>query len=264
MSILVCTLQGRFGNQAMQWLFAYAFAQKHGLEFRCDEWIGERIFALPTYSRPDGRPVKRYNEIEFAAMNAAGTFAVQNSIREPHDVEFRGYAQQQACMIYSKHDAQAWLKLRPEIETACANAVMTDCDGVEDHIVCHRRVGDYKGYGYPIVSHQSYKRACERFGLDWYSRHLSILTEEDPTPHAGFLPDDLMFMPDFYRLMVAPTLLRGNSSFSWLAALLGDGLVLSPIIDGLEGGKEHDCVFVAGNHPKFANLDFVTDLRINP
>ncbi len=239
----------------MQWLFSYAFAQKHGLEFQCDEWVGERIFSLPEYKRPwDGAARLRRNEIELFRLFRNGV-----------DVEFRGYAQSQQCVdLYTKRQAQAWLKLRPEIETACANAVLADCAGVEDRIVCHRRVGDYSGYGYPIVSHLSYKRACERFGLEWTSPHLSILTEEDPTPHTGFLPDDLGFMADFYRMMVAPTLLRGNSSFSWLAALLGDGLVLSPIVEGLAGGKEHDCAFVAGNWPRFANLDFVTDLHVAP
>ncbi len=90
-----------------------------------------------------------------------------------------------------------------------------------------------------------------------------ILSEEEPTPHAPFIPDDLSFIVDFYRMVQAPTLLRANSSFSWCAALLGNGLVLSPVIDGLEGGKKHLCKFVAGNWPRFANFDFVTDLRVD-
>lgn len=164
-------------------------------------------------------------------------------------------------MIYTKRQAQAWLKLRPEIETACAHAVLSSL-ARSGAIVCHRRVGDYIGYGYTVVSHRSYERACSEFGLDL--EQAVFLSEEHPISHAGHLPDDLAFMPDFYRMMTARTLLRANSSFSWLAALLGDGLVLSPIVDGLEGGKEHDCAFVAGNWPRFCNLEFVSDLHVAP
>ncbi len=255
MRTLTCLFQGRTGNQIMQWLFARAWAERNGYILLTEPWIGERIFKIEHVHRADGRPAQRVNEIELFAMSGKG-FSI--------DLEFRGYAQMQDCMIYTKRQAQAWLKLRPEIETACAHAVLAD-EGSNDKIVCHRRVGDYIGYSYPVVSLDSYRRACERHGLMWGLPEVAILSEEDPTPHAGFLPDELGFMADFYRMMVAPTLLRANSSFSWLAALLGDGLVLSPIVEGLEGGKQHDCVFVAGNHPRFApHLDFVTDLYVAP
>lgn len=260
MSVLVCTFQGRFGNAMLQWLFAKGWAEAHGFELRHEPFIGERVFQIEGV-RPDGRPVHRVNEKELCAL---GVLARMQDHPPVLDYEFRGYAQTQDCVdFYTKRQAQSWLKLRPEIETACANAVLAD-GGKDDRIVFHRRVGDYIGYGYPVVTMASYVRACLRFGLLCKPPHLTILSEEDPTPHAGFLPDDLAFMPDFYRMMVAPTLLRANSSFSWLAALLGDGLVLSPVIEGLEGGKEHDCAFVPGNWPRFANLDFVTDLHVSP
>jgi hypothetical protein len=251
MSILVLQLQGRFGNTCMEYLFARAYAERHGFELHVEPWIGERIFQIshPRPHRHDMLPV--FNEVQLAERVPDGPCV------------FRGYAQMQRAMLYTKRQAQAWLKLQPEIETACASAILAD-GSKQDRVVCHRRAGDYIGYGYPVVSWLSYKRACFRFGLQASPPDFVMLSEETPTPHAGYLPDDLSFMADFYRMMVAPTLLRGNSSFSWLAALLGDGLVLSPIIEGLEGGKEHDCAFVAGNWPRFANLDFVTDLHVNP
>lgn len=260
MSVLVYTLQGRFGNQVMQYLYCRAFAEQWGYELRGESWIGESVFEI-RHPRPDGRPLSRMGEVDlFTTLRDADRRFGATGL--PANIEFRGYAQMQQCMIYTKRQAQTWLKLRADVETACAHALLSD-RGIDDRIVCHRRVGDYAGYGYPVVSQRSYKMACDKFGLKWDMPEVAILTEEDPTPHAGFLPDDLSFMPDFYRMMVAPTLLRANSSFSWLAALLGDGLVLAPIIEGLEGGKEHDTQFVAGNWPRFANLDFVTDLRVS-
>jgi hypothetical protein len=250
MSILVLQLQGRFGNQACQYLFASAYAERHGFELQVEPWIGERIFQIshPRPHRHDMLPV--FNEAQLAERVPDGPFV------------FRGYAQCQSAMLYTKRQAQAWLTMRPEIETACANAVLSTA-AKDARVVCHQRVGDFKGYNYPICSAASYHRACEQYGLTQEYPTCWFCTEESPIPHAGFLPDDLGFMPDFYRMVTAPTLLRGNSTFSWLAALLGDGLVLSPIIDGLEGGKEHDCAFVPGNWPRLANFDFTTDLHVN-
>lgn len=256
-------MQGRFGNTALQFLFAYGFAQRHGMKFECAEWIGEKIFDLPKYERPnkDWPPnLVRFNERQLEE--------IKEFDRGPWNVdggawEYRGYAQTQFCAShYTKRQAQSWLKLQPGISSMF--------DQIEraypSVIVGHRRVGDYIGYGYPIVSRPSYIAACQEFGLD--PDRVWLCSEEHPThpelmmPGFSF-PDGLEFLADFARLLRAKTLLRGNSSFSWLAALLGNGLVLSPVIDGLEGGKEHRCKFVAGNHPRFANLDFVENLFVN-
>lgn len=264
MSTLVATLQGRFGNQATQWLFCYAFAQKHGMKFECEEWVGERVFDLPEYERPARRDFRRVNENE---MMAFGLRAREGKSEEMDadlpDMEFRGYGQTTFCATcYTKRQAQEWLKLRSDIEQMCHESLWTAFSkGPIDTIVCHRRAGDYFGYSYPIVSLRSYYDAMAHYGL--HMEYHVVLSEEKPTPHLR-LPDYISFMADFYRMMKAPTLLRGNSTFSWLAAMLGNGLVLSPVIDGLEGGKEHDCRFVAGNHPRLANFDFTTSMYINP
>lgn len=267
MSILSLSLQGRYGNQCLQFLFAYAFAQKHGMEFRCPEWIGERIFDLPKYERPDGTALLRVNELEID-RTLYGKPDGFNCVIKKHplpNLEFRGYAQMQRCMIYSKREAQAWFKVKPEIVDACKSAInVCDTPGCIQlaNVVCHRRRGDYVGYGYPVVSRASYGRACRKFGIKFSDPDACMLSEEFAIWHRPYLPDDLSFMPDFYRMMTAPTLLRANSSFSWLAALLGNGLVLSPIVDG-KSGDDCDCEFVAGNHPKFTgHLDFVENLYV--
>lgn len=254
MSILSVSLQGRFGNQTLQWLFAYAFAKKHGMDFRCPEWIGERVFDLPKYERLTEPAFQTLNEHQLFDAIPVLTCGAQWK-----PVEFRGYAQMQKCAsLYTKREAQAWLKLRPEIE-----AGGRESNYAHIPIIGHRRAGDYAGYGYPVVAIGSYIKACRDYGLD--EEAMLVLSEEraQSETHLG-LPPDLAFVADFYRMMKAPTLLRGNSSFSFLAGLLGNGLVLSPVVDGLEGGKEHVCKFVAGNHPKFtSHLDFVEDLHVS-
>lgn len=272
MSTIVCSLQGRFGNQCMQYLFARGLAERFRKELRTDPWVGERVFKI-SHPRPniteehggryiDGHHLLRLSE---ADLKQCWDWNDPPQTVPGGPIEFRGYAQTQWCVdFYTKRQAQAWLNLRPEIEHACNRAVNDSPSASTATVVAHRRAGDYFGYSYPVCAEDSYRYAAQQFGLKWQSPDAILLCEECPIDHVGFLPDDLSFMPDFYRMMTAPTLLRGNSSFSWVAALLGNGLVLSPVVDGLEGGKEHHCRFVAGNHPKFCNLDFVTDLHVSP
>ncbi len=157
MSILVASLQGRFGNQVMQYLFARAIAEQYEMELRIEPWIGDWIFCIHHDRPTDGdNAAKRFNELDIFA-------AAKMSQREDPDdyyrIAFRGYAQSQRCMIYTKRQAQSWLKLRPEIEDKLAAL-----RPVSDKIICHRRAGDYAGYGYPVVSWGSYYAAMAEFG----------------------------------------------------------------------------------------------------
>lgn len=252
MPILHASLQGRFGNKAMQWLFARSIAERCGADFRCDDWEGNRIFApaVPGYFGPT---LPRVNEIGLLQWSLLP--------REAQcDIEFRGYAQMQSCMTYTKRQAQEWLRISPEWTPALDRIMGHYCPN--DAIVAHHRLGDFIGYSYPVVSRLSYNQAAMHyFG---FGRQIEFVSEEAPLPHPG-IPDDLSFLPDFYRLMKAPTLMRANSTFSFVAGLLGNGLVLSPWIDGLKGGVEHDEVrFEAGNHCKLADFDFCSDLHVAP
>lgn len=213
---------GRFGNALFIYAHARALAEQTGRELRTPYWIGCRIFEIDD-PLTDAKP------------------------------NLHGYFQSQADIIYSREDCRRWFKFRPEIAELLAKIPVPS-------IAAHRRVGDYPGSGYPVVSEQSYLKAHEK--LFHPSAKIEFITEENPHVHPYFswlAP----FLPDFYRLMCAPFLYRGNSSFSWWAATLGDGIVYSPVIDGLEGGREHDDVeFVLGNHPRLANLDFTTELYL--
>lgn len=249
MPTLNCSLQGRFGNQVVQFLYAYFLAERWRYNFTCDEWIGEKVFDI-SCQRYTGPALRRINEMTFCAPGDTGD----------ESVEFRGYAQMSHCTIYTKRDAQSLLKIRPEILATLGR--IREHHFRRDSIVAHHRKGDFIGYSYPVVSRLSYKLAAQHyFGFSAFPQYVS---EEEPTPANG-LPSELAFLPDFYRLMMAPTLMRANSTFSFVAALLGNGLVLSPRIDGLQGGVEHDNVlFEAGNHCKLADFSFCSDLHISP
>ncbi len=237
-------MMGRWGNQLFQYSFARAYAEKHGLELQTQPWVGDHIFELtPNPIRDPFPEAQQRNE---------------NTIVDgDKNISYCSYSQNQKCLIYTRSDVLRWFKFRPEIEERLKKFWHPHC---APGVLAHRRVGDYVGYGYPVVSKDSYRRQAALIGQ---SDKLQWITEEEPYVCAD-IPAEYAFIVDFWRLMHAPILLRGNSCFSWWAGTLGNGVVYSPRIDGLEGGKEHDVEFELGNHCRFANLPFVTDLHLAP
>lgn len=165
------------------------------------------------------------------------------------DNEIGGYHQDQASLIYTRKQVKEWFLLNPKF-----------CDPLHSFprlkIAAHLRRGDYEQLGYVLVSEKSYSDPMSKLFPDW--RFIEFVTDRMPLIVKG-VPD---FLPDFYRLLNAEYLLRGNSSFSWWAGTLSSGRVFAPIIDGKEGGKVQDCEFVEGNWPKLANLPDCTDLHL--
>ncbi len=235
------SLQGRFGNQLFQYVFARAYAKRFGAELLCGPWIGEKIFQISNCRPPP-------SDLGFPRRNEK---TLQDSETE---IELRGYFQDQnSVSFYTRENVRDWLAFRPEIKAKLDRIQFTD-----DRCVAHRRVGDYAGYGYPVVSLKSYHDFLTRFGA-W---SCTFITEENPWRDKEFV-GELEFLPDFYRMMRAEVLFRGNSSFSWWASALGNARTFSPIVSGLKGGQEHHCSFVEGNWPRFCNLDFCTDLHLS-
>lgn len=241
MSVVACQFMGRFGNNLFQYAFARAYAEKHGLEFQCDPWIGQKIFQIK--DKPIANPESLTKRNENDLVDGEG------------DILFRSYCQQQKCLIYTRSQVQKWFQFQPWVDAALCT--LPD----KFKAVAHRRVGDYSGYGYPVISTGSY---LDKF-LDMGISGFSILSEESPIVDDTFI-GEFSFVPDFYCMVYAEILLRGNSTFSWWAATLNrHGKIYSPVMDDCEGGKENDVQFVEGNHPRFrSGLEFITDLYLQP
>lgn len=237
--VVAASLQGRTGNCMFTVAFAKAYAERHGFEFQCDDWIGKRVFGLN--DPPIAEPEKLKRVDENTLVDGEG------------DVCIRSYCQNQKSLIYTRRDCLRWFQFSDEIENAMRGYNFPE-------VVGHRRVGDYPGYGiYPVVSEASYHRAMSHY---YHTSHvkLHLLTEESPTIVP--LPEELKDIPDFYLMTKALVLFRGNSSFSWWAAVLNEvASVYSPIVAGLPS-REQDCIFVPGNWPRFANMEFTTDLHL--
>lgn len=220
---------GRFGNQLFRYAYARALCEQNGFELRTEPWVGERVFTL------DGLAPKRPDGTE--------------------DIVIDEYRQAQKDLIYTRADCRRWFELKPKIEDELEVAAACYFP-----VVVHFRRGDYVGSsGYPVIGRKAVVRAMLEHRI---ASEFCSVSDDHPLRHSRF-PSELEFLPDFYRLMKAPILFRANSSFSWWAATLGTGRVLSPVITGLAGGVEHVVVpFVEGNWPRLAELEFVTDLHL--
>lgn len=222
--IIHTSLIGRFGNQCLQYLAARGKAEREGHTLSTPPWIGEKIFEIPEASRS--------KDFVHAGIQ---------------------YGQSQSELHYSRRDALNWLRLKPEIKAKLDSFVPSG------EILAHRRVGDFPGYGYVVVSERSYFQAAEKFGYS--PSDLQFVSEENPLTHPDFT-GELAFLPDFYRLMRAKVLFRANSTFSWCASTLGEALTFSPVVADKPGGIESDCEFVWGNAQRLANLEFTTDMHL--
>lgn len=240
--IITLKFKGGFGNQCVQYLFARGYAESVGADFICPKWIGEEVFELC-----DRKPMAHTNILTHRS----------ELDYEPGEtnIVFDAYAQNERAMTYTREQARKWLNpyhLNPRFTNGELDQWLRP-----RAVVAHRRVGDYAGYGYPIVSAKSYADAAAEFGI---GGNIEFVTEEAPRI-SKTLPSHLAFVPDFLVLLRASVLFRGNSTFSWLAATLGYGKVYSPVIDDLPAG-EHDVRFVEGNHSRLANLDFTREMKL--
>lgn len=221
---------GSFGNQLFQYCAGKALARRDGcaLEVPAD-WIGRRIFKID--DPPIGDPLPTLG---------------CDVMPERPGVDLWGYYQHPDFFrLYSEADAQTWLCLRPEW-TAILKSIPWQ-------FRAHRR--SYRGYQgvFCVVSEESYARAGEIDGIEIEE----MVTDYCPQSRTD-IPANIAFLWDFMRLMRSKVLYRGNSTFSWWAAVLG-GLrfVSAPLVGSLTGpqtvpfaeGNWHPMVDIAKNCP---------------
>ena len=212
----------------MQYAFARAYAERRSCQLQTTSWIGQRVFQLD--DPPLDRILPGRNDLELERWTGETNIAIV------------GYAQHQKHLIYSRAEALKWFTFRPEI--------LAQLSGVPRYrVAAHLRWGDFATTpGFIIISKESYLGACRQFGIDVNELH--FVSEENPLVVPGLDPN-LSFLPDFYALILADILLRGPSTFSWWAGVLGNhSRIFSPDQRGIphsQPAPQH-VPFVEDNH----------------
>lgn len=216
---------GRFGNQLFQYIFAKRISELNGVQLSTPQWIGQEIF-------------ENINETDLgeAKINMPwDEFSLKGK-----SYNLQGYFQAQRHVdLWSREYAKSIFKIKPEIKELLWTPKTP-------YITCHRRLGDYAStYNnhFCIVSKESYQAKLQELNLDY---EVIWVSEESPNRNDK-LPASLEFLQDFWILMNADILLRGNSTFSWWAGALGTPKIFSPLVKNLTGHQ--DVSFVEGNWP---------------
>jgi hypothetical protein len=231
---------GGFGNQLFQYAFARAYAEVYHATLLTPGWVGQRIFEISNPPLDYDLPRAGFDEIPNGRVN----------------VILNGYFQSHTAIdLMSVSRLRAWFRLRDEWKQRFTTRLS---------IAAHIRRGDYIGLSniYCLVSENSYITACRKFSLN--PDNISWVQEGNHQQAQDLIDIGVPFLDDFVSLMNADVILRANSSFSWWAATLSRGRVLSPLVEDRIGMQ--DVEFVEGNWPRMVDSRncrmHITDLHL--
>jgi hypothetical protein len=231
---------GGFGNQLFQYAFARAYAESQNAMLLTPGWIGQRIFEISDPPLDYDLPHTGFDEIPTGRTN----------------IILSGYFQSQAAInLMSRSRLKAWFRLKDEWQRRFTTRYL---------IAAHIRRGDYVGLSniYCLISENSYVEACKKFDLN--PTDITWIQEGSRQQAQDLIDMGMPFIDDFVSLMNANVILRANSSFSWWAATLSNGRILSPLVEDRTG--MHDVEFIEGNWPRMVDARNcgmnITDLRL--
>jgi hypothetical protein len=230
--IVQAVIKDGLGNQLFRYAFAKAYAERNGAVLETNPWIGQRLFEIddPPYST------------ELTSLKD-GPFLPHPAERGPVNIRLDDFFWgSKHLAYYSVSWAKKVFQWRGEIIKSQWWDIAKNIAS-RPYVAMHIRRGDYVTEGYPLVSEASYERAYREYALYVYSPIRRVTDGQVVIrQYEGYES----FLGDFFTLMLAPVLLRANSTFSWWAATLGDGRVYSPVIDQPGSGPQ-DVPFILGN-----------------
>lgn len=240
MKVVQLSLSGKFANQCITYAFGMELAERYNAELQTEYWYGIDLFKDVANNPISGE----------ADYCVSGT-PFDSTIFEPHcDVAyFHNFltfhkldenGKRVHDIRFTKTQLRKWFEFKDEYKIdSCFENVFH---------VRHWNPNESNWNGYPAtnISRSSYIKAMIENGFD-----IKCFEEvSDYRPHDKIIvPDRFSFIEDFQILTQAKVMLRANSSFSWLAGVLGNGRVFSPQMEGVAGGwlpqdvefKENNC-----------------------
>lgn len=224
----------------MIYLHARAYCQQNGYELCIPPNVVEKIFDVPRCNR---------------------TPANRCDIVMPEDTH-----QRQESLIYTRKEAKEWLRIRPEL----LDQLKPITQNRKPVLLDVRKGADFIGAGLVSLGLSCYVEAAAQRGYGPEDCEWEIDTAPTRLPYfqgdvtASGLNTTWVSLPAFYKILTAKVLFRANSTFSWVAATLGDGEVYSPVIRGMTGGvPDQYCTnWVSGNYPAPSANSPNTDLHL--
>jgi hypothetical protein len=257
MKVLQVEFQGRLGNQLITYAWARALAERYGAELQTEAWIGQTLFS-EVYINPIRGPHDLYITHDLFIEPRWDTRAIKR-----HDVVLANYIltfikRGKLLMNFTRAQARRWFTFRPEFTY----------HSPYERAYHRRYFNPNTDRHFANISLNSYKRAMEKAGysIDDFEEvservphkvlampkglQLNLKTEGNGCDDV--VEKDCGLYTDFQILTQAKVLFRANSSYSFMAGVLGHGKVYSPQVKGVPGGwEEQDAEFERGNHCSF-------------
>ena len=218
-----------------QYAFARTYAEKYNCTLEIPSWVGEKVFKNVSHP-PISKRLKRtpLDKVSFGEVN----------------IDLLGYFQKQEFInILSEAKLREWFTIQDKWFEYFIN--------LKSYAIAHLRRGDYQtlyAKVFCIVSKESYQKAFEKFNVRAHDVYWK--TEETQVKWRG-MDDDLLFLPDFFEMILAQHLFRANSTFSFWAGFFNKNKVYSPVVGNNVG--LNDVEFVEGNETSIVacNSDFI-------
>lgn len=239
--------KGRAGNSMFQYSFAKAYALAMGCELQTpSDWWGRKVFVRAANDPVIDRVLPR---------TVCDSVCLQNSLKLGYffgktDIDLDLYGQHQVFLdFYTRKQVRKWFRIKPEFELYSPSKEITGA-----YSAMHLRRGDYTSDPtfkrlYATISEESYVNAIKKFSIP----RPVICVFDGCNPEIEELQVlGLDWLVDFFILRDADHLLRSNSTFSWWASVLGDGITYAPVVGSKTG--IHDIEFVQGNWPTTAGI----------
>jgi hypothetical protein len=310
---------GRFGNRMFQYLFGCAYAKKYNCIFYLySKWEGNILFKENKYCKVIPLEYEFKNLEDYNSSTGDNVELV--SFHDKNNLGKINIAFGDLNCMYFSHCFELFdddlikeiFTFKDEILNSEMYKYFYNKKGTYD--VMHIRRGDISHINFngahSMISKDSYLRQLQNLKIDsnkivvvsddpkeqteniWNKKSIGHMWTSPTGEH--YQPEIFLdFLPDFLNIMFARTILRGNSSFSWWASCLGDGIIYSPLIKvkPLEFKNKFylmDTDFVKGNYSHFmghisegaymdiifpnctkycgvyVNLDYIKYININP
>ncbi len=219
--------RGRFGNQILQYAYLRLFAARAGAVAETPDWIGRYVFAIDDPLAEGSLP--QIVESQFDAP-----FAIRRECRPSANVDLHGYFAFDTAHYREARDEFRGLFALRESAARIVDAAWAKLGGNERTVVAiHIRRGDF-GYGRFWIAPVEWYFKWLNEVLPQLRRPIVYVASDDPVVRDEFarfdpvsardvdgFPEDLEYLTDFFMLQKAHALAISNSTFSFVAAMLG-------------------------------------------